>query len=189
MDRRALVEAARQGDHAAFSALAVEAVPRLDRMARLILRDPDLAQDAVQESVIRAWRDLRGLRDPDRFDGWLQRLTVRACLSVARSRQRRAVEVELGDVDPREHEDVASSVVDRAFVDAVLRQLSPDRRALVVLHIYMGVPLPEVAATLGIPLGTAKSRLGRTLAALRVAMPRDEGPAAGVAAATDGGRP
>ena len=80
MDQRGLVERAREGDHDAFTELAREAVTRLDRAARLILRDPELARDAVQEALIRAWHDLPGLRDPDRFDAWLHRLTVNACL-------------------------------------------------------------------------------------------------------------
>src|SRR6478609_6581173 len=95
MDQRGLVERARGGDHDAFAELARAAVVRLDRAARLILRDPELARDAVQDGLIRAWRDLRKLRDPDRFDAWLYRLTVHACLDQVRRRRRRPIEVEL----------------------------------------------------------------------------------------------
>ena len=87
MDQRALVERARRGDHDAFAALVDPALARLDAAARLILRDPELARDAVQEALIRAWRDLPGLRDPDRFDAWLHRLTVNACLDLVRRRR------------------------------------------------------------------------------------------------------
>ena len=149
MDQRSLVERAQRGEHDAFAVLATAAAPRLDRVARLIVRDPDLAQDAVQESLISAWRDLRALRDPDRFDAWLQRLTVRACVSIAKRQRRRAVEVELGTLDPPADGDVATMVAERDLLDAALRRLDPERRALLVMHLYLGVPLPEVASVLG----------------------------------------
>ena len=175
MDLRSLVLRAQQGDHEAFASLVIHTVPALDKLARLITRDPELAKDAVQESLIRAWRGLRGLRDPDRFDAWLSRLTVRACVALAMSHKRRSVEVDIPDVDLPAEQDIASAVAERAFVDAALARLEPDRRALVVLHAYLGMPLPEAAETLGIPLGTAKSRLSRALASMRVAMTTDAG--------------
>ena len=63
--------------------------PTWNSVGRLILRDQELARDAVQETYLRAWRDLPGLRDPDRFDAWLHRLIVNACLDVLRRRKRR----------------------------------------------------------------------------------------------------
>ena len=92
------------------SRLVGAAVARLDAAARLILRDPELARDAVQEALIRAWRDLPGLRDPDRFDAWLHRLTVNACLDIARRRRRRAIEVELTPIDGPTVADIAPSL-------------------------------------------------------------------------------
>lgn len=173
MDQRTLVERAQRGDHDAFAVLARNAVPRLGPAARLILREPELARDAVQEAFISAWRDLPGLRDPDRFEAWLYRLTVNSCLRMARRRRRRAMEVDVGAVDLPATGDFASTVDDRDQLDRALRQLEPDRRALVVMHIYLGLPLPEVARQLGIPLGTAKSRLSRSLAVLRVVVKGD----------------
>lgn len=172
MEQRGLVELARHGDHDAFAVLVVAAVPRLDRIARLIVRDPELARDAVQESLIAAWRDLRSLRDPDRFDAWIHRLTVRSCVAIA-ERQRRRSEVDLAAIEPADRVDVAKSVAERELLDRALRGLDPQRRALIVLHVYAGFPLPEVAEILGMPLGTAKSRLSRALAALRVGFPDD----------------
>ena len=165
---RALVELARSGDHEAFAALVRQAAVRLDGAARLILRDPELARDAVQEALIRAWRDLSGLRHPDAFDSWLYRLTVNACLDLARQRQRRAKEVELTPLHAPWVGDNANAFLDRELLAQALRRLDPDWRALVVMHYYLGMPLPEAAASLGIPLGTAKSRLSRAVATMRI---------------------
>ncbi len=167
MDQRVLVERARQGDHDAFAQLVDPALARLDAAARLILRDPELARDAVQETLIRAWRDLPGLRDPERFDAWLHRLTVHACLDLVRSRRRRPIEVELNAIDSPTASDHAGTLADRELVDLALRRLDPGHRAVVALHYLLGMPLPDVAASLGIPLGTAKSRLHHALAAMR----------------------
>ncbi len=169
-----LVEQARQGDHDAFAVLAGAAIARLDAAARLILRDPELARDAVQDGLVRAWRDLRSLRDPDRFDAWVHRLTVNACLDITRRRRRRAIEVEISPIDGPVTGDIASLIADRDLLDGALKRLDPEWRALVVLHYYLGMPLPEAASVLGIPLGTAKSRLHRSLSAMRIAMTIDD---------------
>ncbi len=169
-----LVEQAREGDHDAFAVLAGAAIARLDAAARLILRDPELARDAVQDGLVRAWRDLRSLRDPDRFDAWVYRLTVNACLDITRRRRRRAIEVEITPIDGPVSADIASLIADRDQLDRALKRLEPEWRALVVAHYYLGMPLPEAAAALGIPLGTAKSRLHRSLSVMRTAMAIDE---------------
>ncbi len=167
MEQRLLVERARRGDHDAFAMLAGAAVTRLDAAARLILRDHELARDAVQEALVRAWRDLPGLRDPEKFDAWLHRLLVHACIDQTRIRQRRPIEVEIGPILAASTPDETQSVVDRDEVDRALARLGPEHRAVVVLHYYLGLPLPEAAATLGIPVGTAKSRLHRAIGSLR----------------------
>ena len=168
MDQRELVGRAKRGDHDAFAELVDPALARLDAAARLILRDPELARDAVQEALIRAWRDLPGLRDPDRFDAWLRRLTVNACLDLARRRRRRPIEVELTPIDSPAPSDMSGALADRELVDAALRRLDPGHRAVVAMYYLLGMPLHEVAASLGIPIGTAKSRLHYALAAMRV---------------------
>jgi RNA polymerase sigma-70 factor, ECF subfamily len=174
VDQRALVERARQGDHDAFGMLVGARLARLDTAARLILRDPELARDAVQEAMLRAWRSLRGLRDPGRFDAWLHRLTVNACLDLARQRRGRVVEIELTPLHEAPVQDAASRVTDAIYVERMLAGLDPPQRAVVVLHYYLDLSLPETAAALGIPLGTAKSRLNRALGAMRIKVADDE---------------
>jgi RNA polymerase sigma-70 factor (ECF subfamily) len=177
VDRRQLVERAGRGDHDAFAALATASATRLDAAARLILRDPELARDAVQNALVRAWRDLPGLRDPDRFDAWLHRLLVNSCLDEARRRRRRPIEIELDPVaEPVAGGDAARSLADRDLVERALARLEPEHRALVVLHYYMGYPLPEAATTLGISLPAAKSRLHRAMQGLRRSLTVDASP-------------
>ena len=170
MDRRALVEQAGRGDHDAFAVLATAAASRLDAAARLILRDPELARDAVQNTLVRAWRDLPGLRDPDRFDAWLHRLLVHSSLDEARRRRRRPIEVEIKEIDEPARGDSSRELADRDLVERALARLEPEHRALVVLHYYLGYPLPDAATSLGISLPAAKSRLHRAMAGLRRSM-------------------
>ena len=170
MDQRHLVELAKQGDHDAFAALVGAAVARLDAAARLILRDPELARDAVQDGMLRAWRHLPSLRDPDRFDGWLRAMVVHSCLDIIRRRRRRAIEVELTPIHGSAVVDIATVIVDRDQLDEALRRLDPEWRAIVVLHYFLGMPLSDVARNLDIPIGTAKSRLHRSLGTMRTAI-------------------
>jgi len=178
VDQRELVERAGRGDHDAFAVLVRRDIARLDAAARLILHDPELARDAVQEALVGAWRDLPGLRDPDRFDAWIHRITVRSCLAILRRRRRRVIEVELTPTTDVPVGDIGSFVVDRDQVERALRRLDPDRRAIVVVHFFLGLPLPETAEALGIPLGTAKSRLHRALAMMRAELQLGPGPEA-----------
>jgi len=174
VDQRDLVDRAMRGDHDAFALLVGGTIARLDAAARLILRDPELARDAVQEGFIRAWRYLPGLRDPDRFEAWLHRLVIHSCIDVTRQRRRRPIEVELTPIHGPSIGDIASVVADRELLERALRGLDPEWRAIVVLHYFLGMPLPEVAAILRVPLGTAKSRLHRSLAAMRLAIGDDD---------------
>jgi RNA polymerase sigma-70 factor (ECF subfamily) len=174
VDQLGLVDRARRGDRHAFAELVRASGARLDATARLILRDPDLAQDAVQETLIRAWRSLPGLRDPATFDHWLHSLVAHACIDLARKRRRRVVEVELTPIHVTDVLDHAGEVADRDVLDRALARLEPEARAVVVLHFYLDLPLPRVARMLGIPDGTAKSRLHRSIGILRSSMAIDE---------------
>jgi RNA polymerase sigma-70 factor (ECF subfamily) len=174
VDQTGLVERASRGDHEAFGMLISERLARLDTAARLILRDAELARDAVQEATLRAWRNLRGLRDPGRFDAWLHRLTVNACLDLARQRRSRVIEIELTPLHDQRVPDATALVTDADYVARMLAAIDPAQRAVVVLHYYLDLSLPETAAALGIPLGTAKSRLNRALEAMRISIVADD---------------
>ncbi len=143
--------------------------------ARLILRDLERADDAVQDALLAAWLDIRGVRDPDRFDAWLMRLLVRACYRVAkRERRRSIVEIGLLETDAPTVADSAISVAVRDQLDRGFRRMSSEYRAVLVLHHYLGLSDHEAADVLGIPVGTLKSRLNRASSAMRAALEADE---------------
>jgi RNA polymerase sigma-70 factor (ECF subfamily) len=170
--QRELVLRAIGGDHDAFTILVDGSIDRLYAVASLILRDRDRAQDAVQEALVSAWRDIRSLRNPDAWDAWLHRLTVWACYRLARKERRQSV-VELHvvpDPEPAGAFDVTISLAERDRIERRLGALPIDQRAVIVLHFYLDRPLTEVADILDIPTGTAKSRLHRGLEALRESM-------------------
>jgi RNA polymerase sigma-70 factor (ECF subfamily) len=165
-----LVERARQGDRDAFATLAASIVNRCYALAYRILRDPDRAQDATQQALLGVWRDFATLRDLDRFDAWLHRLVVHACYAEARGQRRWAARIRILQIDPPTSPDVASSVAARNDLEHAFRGLSPEQRAVVVLHHHLGYPLTEIATTLGIPVGTARSRLHYAVRHLRTVL-------------------
>ena len=176
--QRDLVIAARDGDLEAYSQLVRAAFPRLYGVANLILRDADRAQDAVQDALVLAWRHVRSLRDPDAWDAWLRRLTVRACYKVANKEKRRReveqhVTLDPGSAVARDH---SAELAERDWVVSQLGSIDIDKRAVLVLHYYLDLPMPEVAEILDIPYGTAASRLHRGLEALRETMRGPDGP-------------
>ena len=173
--QRDLVLRARSGDHDAFTALAAEAFDRLHRTARLILRSDDRAADAVQESLMAAWLHIRAIRDPDRFDAWLHRLLVHACYREARrGRQRAVVEIHMTAPDGRGNGDAQDLTAVRDQLERGFRRLTPEQRAVLVVHHYLGLPDAEAAIVLDIAIGTFKSRLHRASNALRAALEADE---------------
>jgi RNA polymerase sigma-70 factor (ECF subfamily) len=170
--RRDLVEAAARGDHEAFEVLATSAGDRLYSVARLILRTSDLAEDAVQEALVRAWRQLPSLRDPDKFDAWLHRLVVNACADQGRQMRRWSQQVRPLVVEPSIRDDTGT-IADREQLERGFQRLKPEQRAVIVLHFYSGFSAAEIAGILGIPEGTARSRLHYSTEAMRAALEAD----------------
>jgi RNA polymerase sigma-70 factor (ECF subfamily) len=171
-----LVVRAQDGDEIAFARLADGIYGRLQQLAFRILRDPELARDAAQQAALSIWRNLPQLRDPARFEAWSYRLCVNACYSESRRRKRHLPEI----VQPANREPVSPDeyqrVLDHDQLERGFRQLSFDHRVVLVLHHYLGLPVDQVAATLDIPLGTAKSRMNRALRQMRRALAADAAP-------------
>jgi len=171
-----LIERARNGDREAFGTLAAAWVDRLYTIAVRVVRDRDRAEDAVQTALLKAWRDLPLLREPERFEAWLHRLLVRACYDEARRQRAFVASVRIVSIEPGQA-DASGHLADRDQIERAFRRLPVDQRAVVVLHHYEGRALTEVAEILGIPMGTARSRLHYALRALRAAVTADDQPA------------
>ena len=169
-----LVVRARNGDRDAFTLLAGAAFEPLFRTARLILRDDDSALDAVQDALLSAWLHVRAVRDPDRFEAWLQRLLIHACYREARrAGRRRLMELHVTPLDTPATDDVQRTTAIRDELERGFRRLSTQHRAVLVVHHYQGLADGDAAMVLDIPVGTYKSRLNRATAALRAALEAD----------------
>ena len=165
-----LVRRARSGDHDAFAVLTRQAIPRLYGAAKLILRHPDRAEDAVQDALVLAWRDIRSLREPAAWEAWLYRLTIRACHRSAQAHRRHDVAELVPDDLPSAEQDFSRALEERDRLARQLERLPIDQRTVVVLHFYLDLPLTDASEILGVPAGTVKSRLHRALASMRTAM-------------------
>jgi RNA polymerase sigma-70 factor (ECF subfamily) len=182
-----LVVQARAGDHAAFERLAGASVDRLYAVAWRVLRDAAAAEDAVQECLFRAWRDIRTLRDPSRWDAWTYRLLLHACRDEQRRARRRPMTIEVGSLDPVHgatgtrpgRTDGVAAVDQRDELERGFRRLSVDHRMVLALHFLLGYRPTEIADLLGITEGTASSRIHYAGRALRAALEADMRPARG----------
>ena len=166
----ALVDQAKQGDREAFDSLARLTGDRCMAIAFRILRDFDLADDAVQSALVSAWREIRSLRDPELFEPWLHRILTNACYAEARRRRRSSEGLRLLPVEPVHGPDEYAIVEHRDQLERAFRRLTVEQRAVLVFHHYLGLGLPEVAERIGIPLGTVKSRMHHAKQALRASL-------------------
>lgn len=173
--RTELVERARDGDHAAFTQLVEADGGRCYAIAYRILRDIDRAQDAVQQTFCLVWQDLPRLRDTERFDVWLHRILVNACYREANSQRRWNARVRPLPMDGPSGPDTTRRIDDQDEIEQAFRRLTPEHRAVVVLHHYVGLPLATIAEITGVPLGTVKSRLHHATRNLRSVVTTDAG--------------
>jgi len=173
-----VIEAARSGDRQAFDVLAAGLVDRLYSIARLILRDADRAEDATQEALVRSWRDLPSLRDATRFDAWVNRVLIRAINDEFRRDRRQRAFITILRHEPATA-DASMALAVRDQLDRGFRRLSPEHRTVIVLRLHLGLSIEETAACIGIPVGTAKSRLHYATEAMRLALEADAAPTSG----------
>jgi len=165
-----LVRQAQRGDHAAFESIIGAAYDGLFAIAYRILRDRTAAEDATQDAVVRCWRDLRGLREPDRFEAWLHRLMVNACRDLARRNRRRPTEVLGTGLETPAGGDDYGQLADHDELERAFLQLPADQRIALVLTHYVGYSAPELAVILNVPTGTVYSRLHYGARAMREAL-------------------
>jgi RNA polymerase sigma-70 factor (ECF subfamily) len=173
---RALVEQARRGDREAFAVLVHQVSDSLYAVAVRILRDPGLAEDALQNALVLAWRRIPRLRDPDRFEAWVHRILVHACYDESKRARPWVATIRVLPVDGPSTPDGSDRLADRDELERAFRHLTLEQRAVFVLHHYLGLPLVEIAQLLEIPPGTARSRLHYALAGLREALTADAEP-------------
>jgi RNA polymerase sigma-70 factor (ECF subfamily) len=167
---RDLVERARRGDHEAFAVLVHQVSDSLYAVAFRILRDQGLAEDALQNALVLAWRRLPKLRDPDRLEAWIHRILVHACYDEFQRTRTWKTAIRVLPHDGPSIPDATAVVADREELERAFRRLTIEQRAVFVLHHYVGLPLVEVAELLGIPAGTARSRLHYAIEGLRAAL-------------------
>ena len=165
---RGLIGRAQAGDESAFAAIASKLHPRFLQVSYRIVRDRHVAEDVSQAALLRIWQKLPTIRDADRFDAWAYRVLVNACYNEVRDQKRRRVEP-LGRVDPIGPDELGI-IDERDRLERAFAELSIDQRAVIVLHFYGDMTLPEISRTLEVPLGTVNSRLGRGMSRLRAAL-------------------
>jgi RNA polymerase sigma-70 factor, ECF subfamily len=153
---------------AAFLLLADEHLDGAYRLARAILHDPAEAQDATHDAFVQAWRKWHTLRDPERFDAWFDRILVNTCRN--RLRQHRWQATDISAEVALATADHAGRADDREVIGAAIAALSPDHQVVVALRFYRDLTVADIAARLGVPVGTVQSRLHYALKRLHAAI-------------------
>jgi len=169
MERR-LVERAMKGDEEAFGALIERYGGTFHAVARRILGDTVLAEDATQQAMLAAWRYLPQIREPDHFEAWAYRLVVNVCRNEARRERRHRATLRLLPSDHPTVADPGNRVANRELLEHAFRRLSVEHRTVVVLVHYAGMTPAEAARAMGTPTGTARSRLHYALQQMRAAL-------------------
>jgi len=173
-----LIDRARQGNREAFALIVDGSFDRCYEIARRILGESHLAQDATQQAMLSIWRDLPKLRDAARFEAWSYRIVVNACYAEAKRARRALPDTranDLGTVTTDEY----GTVIDRDQIERAFSRQKLEHRAVLVLRYYLDMPIEEVATTLDIPIGTAKSRIHHALKGMRAALDADSRPPSG----------
>lgn len=172
---RSVIDRARNGDLDAFESIVRARMDAVYRLTSAILGDEADARDAAQETFVAAWRELPRLREPDKFEAWLQRVAVNASRMMLRARGRRRVrEIPSSQVAALAGHAAIDTRSDAALLDSAMRELPIEQRTILVLHHLEGRSLAEIAGLLEIPVGTAKSRLFHARRALETALRAEE---------------
>ncbi len=160
-----LVTRAKSGDRFAFDELVGPLINQAFRLAYGMLHDREAAEDAVQEATMRSWRKLGNLRPGTPMRPWFLAIVANQCRTTIRGRWWSVLRLDgpLGAAGSA----FEDRIVRGADVRAALRRLAPDQREALVLHYYLDLPLHEVAAIAGVPVGTVKSRMNRGIAAMK----------------------
>jgi RNA polymerase sigma-70 factor (ECF subfamily) len=171
MLRARTIEDLRADRAAAFAALAEHHLDASYHLAALILGNRAEAEDAAHDAFVAAWKGWGSLRDPDRFEAWFDRILVNACRDRLRRARRHPV-IDLSDTldDRAAPGDAAAAAADRDAIGRSLARLTPDKRTVVVLRFYRDLSIDEIAARVGVPAGTVKSRLHQALRDLGAAL-------------------
>jgi RNA polymerase sigma-70 factor (ECF subfamily) len=171
-----VVERARTGDRDAYEQLAREASQRLYPVAFRIVRDGDLADEALQRTLVAIWKELPKLRDDDKFEAWSYRILLRFCSDELRRYGRQTTTV-TNISEAAASPDRQAEYADRDQLERAFTRLSAEHRAVIVLTYYGGLTGAEAAAALNVAPGTIASRLHHALRQLRALLDADSRPA------------